>query len=94
MLVSTGLAAKSVRQAISGSLTTQILMNAQNAHPECIYKTQGQMDALNAHPERMPTLLVTRLVKIVTPMPTNRTPMLQNAYQCKKVTINRVQQPK
>jgi hypothetical protein len=55
---------------------------------------QNQFRVLNAHPERMPTLLVPKLVKIVTVIPTNRNPMLRNVFQCKKGTTNRVQQPK
>ena len=55
---------------------------------------QSQFRVLNAHPESMPTLLLPHLAKIVAVIPTNRNPMLQNAFQCKKVSTNRVQQPK
>ena len=52
------------------------------------------MHALNAHLERMLNLLVPSRVKIVTLVPTNRNPILRNAFQCKKDTTGPVQQPK
>jgi len=52
------------------------------------------LHALNVHPERMPILSVLYLAKIVTTMHTNPNPMLRNAFQSKKVSINRAQQPK
>ena len=55
---------------------------------------QSQFRVLNAHPERMPILLVPHLAKIVALTPTNANPMLRNAFQCKKVSINPGQQPK
>ena len=55
---------------------------------------QNQFRVLNVHPERMPILLVPRLAKIVTLIPTNRNPMRLNAFQCKRGITNRVQQPK
>jgi hypothetical protein len=55
---------------------------------------QNQFHALNAHPARMPILLVPRLAKIVTLIPTNRNPMRRNAFQCKQGITNPVQQPK
>ena len=55
---------------------------------------QGPLPALNAHPERMPILLVPKFAKIVPTIPTNRNPTLQDAFQCKKGSTNRVQQPK
>jgi hypothetical protein len=56
--------------------------------------TKDPLDALNVHPVRMPTRLVPYLVKIVTLIPTNPNPMLQNAFQCKKVFTNRAPQHK
>ena len=56
--------------------------------------TKDPLPALNAHPERMPILLVPYLAKTVTMIPTNTNPMLRNAFQYKKVSINPVQQPK
>ena len=56
--------------------------------------TKDPLHALNAHPARVPTLLVTKIAKIVTTIHTNRNSMLQNAFQCKKGSTNRVQQPK
>ena len=55
---------------------------------------RNQSRVLNAHPERMPTLLVPQLAKIVKTMHTNQNPMLRNAFQCKKVFTNPAQQPK
>ena len=55
---------------------------------------QNQFRVLNALPERMPTLLVPYLAKLATVIPTNPNPMLQNAFQCKKGSTSRVQQPK
>ena len=52
------------------------------------------MHALNAHPERMPTLSVPKLAKLVALIPTNPNPMLRNALQCKKGSTNPAQQPK
>ena len=64
------------------------------ARPDPTPPTKDPLHALNAHPERMPTLLVPKLVKIVTVIPTNPNPMLRNAFQCKKDSTNPVQQPK
>ena len=64
------------------------------AHPDPTPPTKDPLRALNAHPARMPTLLVPHLAKVVTVIPTNRNSMLQNAFQCKKGSTNRVQQPK
>ena len=57
-------------------------------------QVRDQLHALIVHPERMPILLVPLIAKIVTTMHTSPTPMLRNAFQCKKGSINRVQQPK
>ena len=64
------------------------------AHQDHTPPELDPLHALNAHPERMPPHLVPYLVKIVTPIPTNLTPTLQNAFQCKKGTTNRVPQHK
>jgi hypothetical protein len=50
--------------------------------------------ALNVHQARMQHCLVPYLAKIATLIPTNPNPMLRNAFQCKKGSTNRVQQPK
>ena len=55
---------------------------------------KGQFYVLNAHLERMPTLSVPKLAKIVKTMHTNQNPMLRNAFQCKKGSTNQAQQPK
>jgi hypothetical protein len=41
---------------------------------------QNQFRVLNAHQARMPTLLARYLAKIATTIPTNRIPMLRNAF--------------
>ena len=64
------------------------------ADPEPTPPTKDPLPALNAHPERMPILLVPYLAKTVTTIPTNPIPMLRNAFQCKKGSTNRDQQPK
>ena len=64
------------------------------AHPDSTPPNQDPLRALNAHPERMPILLVPKPAKIVILIPTNRNPMLRNAFQCKKGSTNRAQQPK
>ena len=55
---------------------------------------QNQFRVLNAHQARMRLFLVPKLAKIVTVIPTNLNPMLRNAFECKKVSTNPVQQPK
>jgi hypothetical protein len=55
---------------------------------------QNQSRVLNVHLERMRPLLALRLAKIVTTMHTNPNPMLRYAFQCKKGSTNRAQQPK
>jgi hypothetical protein len=55
---------------------------------------QNQFRVLNVHQEPMPILLVPYLAKNVTLSPTNSNPMLRNAFQCKKDSTNRAQQPK
>ena len=42
---------------------------------------QNQFHVLNVHPARTRPLLVPRLAKIVTTIPTNRNPMLRYAFQ-------------
>ena len=42
---------------------------------------QNQFRVLNVHPERMRLLLVPQLATIATLIPTNRNPMLRNAFQ-------------
>ena len=64
------------------------------ARPDPTPPTKDPLHALNAHPERMPTLLVLYLAKIVNVIPTNPNPMLRNAFQCKKGSTNRVPQHK
>jgi hypothetical protein len=55
---------------------------------------QNQFRVLNALPERMPTLLVPYLAKIVALIPTNGNPMLRNVLKSKVVITVLVQQPK
>jgi hypothetical protein len=55
---------------------------------------QDPLHALNAPLERMPTLSVPYLVMIAVPMHTNRDSMLRHAFQSKKGTTSRDQQPK
>ena len=55
---------------------------------------QAPLPALNAHLERMPILMVPRRAKNAATMPTNRDPMRQNAFQCKKGSTNLAQQLK
>jgi hypothetical protein len=50
------------------------------AHLDPTPSKKGPPHALNAHPERMPILLVPLIAKIVTLIPTNRNPMLRNAF--------------
>ena len=50
--------------------------------------TKDPLFALNVHPERMPTLSVPQLAKIVILIPTNQHPMQQNAFQCKQGITN------
>ena len=64
------------------------------AHPDSTPPNQDPLRALNAHPERMPILLVPKPAKIVILIPTNRNPMLRNAFQCKQGITNPAQQPK
>ena len=64
------------------------------AHPDSTPPNQDPLRALNAHPERMPILLVPKPVNIVILIPTNRNPMQQIAFPCKKGSTNRAQQPK
>ena len=56
--------------------------------------TKDPLHASNARPECMPTFLVPKFAKTVVLIPTNRIPMLQNAFQCKKVFTNRAPQHK
>jgi hypothetical protein len=56
--------------------------------------TKDPLHALNAHPVPTPTRLAPSRVKTVTRVPTNRNPILRNAFQCKKDTTGPVQQPK
>jgi hypothetical protein len=64
------------------------------AHPDSTPPNQDPLRALNAHPERMPILFVPKFAMLVPKIPTNRTPMLRNAFQCKKGSTNRAPQPK
>ena len=64
------------------------------AHPDSTPPNQDPLRALNAHPERMPILFVPKFAMFVPKIPTNRNPMLRNAFQCKKGSTNRVPQPK
>ena len=64
------------------------------AHPDPTPPNQDPLRALTAHPERMLILFVPKIAKIVPKIPTNRNPMLRNAFQCKKGSTNRVPQPK
>ena len=64
------------------------------ARPDPTPPTKDPLHALNAHQERMPTLLVPHLAKVVTVIPINPNPMQRNAFECKKVSTNPVQQPK
>jgi len=64
------------------------------AHPDPTPPTKDPLYALNVHLERMPTCLAPLIAKLVILIPTNTNPMLRNAFQCKKGTTNRVQQPK
>ena len=57
-------------------------------------RKKDPLRALNVHLGRMPTSLGPYLVKNVTTMRTNLNPMLRNAFQCKKVSTNPVQQTK
>ena len=66
----------------------------QLAHRDSTPPNQDPLPALNVLPERMPTPMVPHLAKIVAMTHTNRTPMLRNAFQCKKGTTNRVPQHK
>ncbi len=50
------------------------------AHPDPTPPTKDPLPALNARPERMPTLLVPKLVNIAKTMHTNRNPMLRNVF--------------
>ena len=63
-------------------------------HPDPTTPTKDPLPALNARPEPMPILLVPYLAKTVTTILTNPSPMLRNAFQCKKGSTNRDQQPK
>ena len=63
-------------------------------YPDPTPTKKDPLRALNVHLGRMPTSLGPYLVKNVTTMRTNLNPMLRNAFQCKKVSTNRAQQPK
>ena len=64
------------------------------AYPDPTPPKKDPLRALNVHPGRMPILLVPKFARSVTMMHTNRNLMLRNVFQCKKVSTNRVQQPK
>ena len=65
-----------------------------HAYPDLTPPTKDPLHALNAHLGRMPARLAPLIAKLVIRIPTNPTPMLRNAFQCKKGSTNRVQQPK
>ena len=51
------------------------------AHPDPTPPTKDPLHALNVHLERMPTCLAPLIVKTAILIPTNRNPMLRNAFQ-------------
>jgi hypothetical protein len=65
-----------------------------NVYQDPMLQEKGQFYVLNAHPERMPTLSVPKLAKIVKTMHTNQNPMLRYAFQSTKGFTGPVQQPK
>ena len=64
------------------------------AHPDSTPPTKNPLLASNVHRASTLGLLAPYLAKSVTTMHTNPGPMLRNAFQCKKGSTNRDQQPK
>jgi len=64
------------------------------AHLDPTRQKQDPLHASNVHLEHMPTRWAPLIVKTAVVIPTNRHPMLRNAFQCKKGSTNQGQQPK
>jgi hypothetical protein len=64
------------------------------AHPDPMPPKKDPLHASNVHLGHMLTCLAPLIVKSAMVIPTNQNPMLRNAFQCKKVSTNPVQQPK